>query len=398
MAEKVTPMNIKMLVATLPDDANVSEWCRKLGISRDSFYRWKRRFREEGPSGLEEKSRAPKHVQGRTGADAEELIVRIRKELQENGLDHGPASVADKLRIDHNIVLADSTVWRILKRRGQINEQPKKRPRSSWKRWEREVPNACWQGDDTHYYLADGKEVRIINMVDDHSRLNIESLATISCTSEEIWKAFCKGASKYGVPAEFLNDNGRAWISHGEFAPNTFQSNLLRLGVRQLHSSPYHPQTCGKTERFHQTQRQWLDVQPVARTVEELQQLLNEFRKIYNECRPHRGIGRKTPKSVWNAQTPAAPPTTALEGPITVALCHVSAGSIRPGNKIKVFVGAQWTGCPMAVIRKGDNLAVISIDTGEIVRDLTLEPGRTSYGTGRPRGGPRLPRRKADQV
>lgn len=387
MAAKVTPMNTKMLIATLPGEANIAEWCRKLGISRESAYKWRRRFAEEGPAGLEERSRAPKQTHAKTDSLVEDLVVRIRKELNDQGLGHGPASVADRLRIDHDIELTDSTVWRILSRRGQINVQPKKRPRSSWKSWTRSRPNELWQGDDTHYFLASGCEVKIINMVDDHSRLNVESRAATNCTSEAILETFCIAAARHGVPAEFLNDNGRAWISHREFGSVAFQANLLRIGVRQIHSSPYHPQTCGKTERFHQTQCQWLDARPAAETIDELQQLLDEFRITYNERRPHRGIGRKTPMSVWKAQPPAAPPTEALEGPMTIALCWVSRGQIRPASKIRIGLGAEWTGCAMAVIRKGDHLSVISIDTGEIVREVTLEPIRSSYGTGKARGG-----------
>src|SRR5262245_55863351 len=320
MAGQVTSMDIKMLVATLPEDANISQWCKKLGISRETAYKWRKRFADQGPEGLAERPRTPKQIHGKTNADTEDLIVRIRKELKEEGLDHGPASVGDRLRLDRNIALPDSTIWRILKRRGQINEQPQKRPRSSWKRFERSRPNECWQGDDTHYFLADGSEVRIINMIDDHSRLNPFSLAATNATSEKISETFYRATAEFGVPMEFLNDNGRAWISQGEFAPVTFQANLLRIGVKQIHTSPYHPQTNGKVERFHGTQRKWLDARPSAKTIEQLQELLDEFRLIYNTQRPHRALNRKTTQSAWEAQRRATPPTEALQGPMTVGL------------------------------------------------------------------------------
>jgi transposase InsO family protein len=388
MADEVTAMDIKMLVATLPDDANVAEWCRRLGISRQTAYKWRRRFGKEGPGGLRDRSRAPKEPHGRSDPAVEDLVVRIRKQLGEQGLDHGPASVRDRLAGEHGVVVADATVWRILVRRGQVNPQPKKRPRSSWQRFQRDRPNECWQGDDTHYFLADGREVRVINMVDDHSRLNVDSLAAANCHSADIWQCFSRAAARHGIPGEFLNDNGRAWISASEFAPVVFQHNLAQSGVHQIHSSPYHPQTCGKAERFHQTQRRWLNARPPARTVAVLQDLLDEFRVVYNEQRPHRGIGRRTPAAVWAAQPPATPPHSAIDGPPTFASCRVGySGSIHPGNRLRITLGVEWAEEQVTVIRRGDHATVIATTSGEVIRQLTLEPGRDHYGNGRPRGG-----------
>jgi transposase InsO family protein len=387
MADEVTAMDIKMLVATLPDDANVSEWCRRLGISRQTAYKWRRRFRAEGPDGLVDRPRAPKQPHGRSAPAVEDLVVALRKQLAEQGWDHGPASVRDQLIAEHGIVLGDATVYRILVRRGQVNPQPKKRPRASWHRFQRDRPNECWDGDDTHYVLATGPEVRIINMVDDHSRLNVHSLAAVECHSADIWACFTQAAARHGLPAEFLNDNGRAWISAAEFAPVVFQRNLAQAGVHQIHTAPYHPQTNGKVERFHQTQRRWLDARPPAGTIAQLQTLLDEFRVTYNEQRPHRAIGRRTPAAVWAAQPPATPPHTAIEGPPTFALCRAGQnGSVQPGNHLRIALGAEWAGEQVTVIRRGEHATVIATVTGEIIREITLEPGRHHYGNGRPRG------------
>lgn len=394
MAGKVTAMDIKMLVATLPESANLSAWCRKLGISRQTAHKWRRRFRAEGAAGLTDRSRAPQVVHGRTEPALEDLVVALRKQLAETGLDHGPASIRDRLVADHDLQIADATVWRILTRRGQINPHPAKRPRSSWKRFNRDRPNECWQGDDTHSVLAGGQEVRIINVLDDHSRLNVDSLAVAQCCSPLIWESFCRGVSRWGVPAEFLNDNGRAWISGEGSEPVVFQANLAHLGVHQIHSQPYHPQTCGKVERFHQTQRRWLDAHPQAATIAELQEQLDAFRAIYNEQRPHRGIGRRTPASVWAEKAPATPPRSAREGPTTITSCRAgSNGEIRPARRLRVLLGVEWAGASVTVIRRDDRATVVDAVTAEIIREIHLEPGRISYGNGRPRGGSRQERR-----
>ncbi len=386
-------MDAKMLIATVPQGSNLSDWCRRLGISRQTAYKWRARFRAEGAAGLEDRSRAARTPAGRTSREVEETVVALRKQLAEQGLDHGPASVRDRLAAGTGTELSDATVWRILVRRGQVNPQPAKRPRSSWRRFARERPNECWQGDDTHYLLAGGAEARIINMLDDHSRLNVASLAVMSCTTERIWEAFCGAAQRYGAPAEFLNDNGRAWVSAQGFAPVVFQSGLIAVGVHQIRSSAYHPQTCGKVERFHQTQRRWLAAHPVAGNVGELQALLDTFGRIYNDQRPHRAIGRRTPASVWASQPPAGPAHAAIEPAPTIACCIVSPnGEITPGVRLRIGLGTEWGGTPVAVVRRGDHATVLSSITGEVIRDLVVDPNRTYQGTGRPRGRRPKPR------
>jgi transposase InsO family protein len=386
-------MDVKMLVATLPDEANIASWCRRLGISRPTAYKWRARYRAEGVVGLEDRSRAPKAPSGRTSGAVEDQVVAIRKRLAEEGLDHGPASVRDRLVADGGPVLSDATVWRVLVRRGQVRPQPDKRPRSSWRRWERARPNECWQGDDTHYLLVGGLEARVINLLDDHSRTNVDSLAAASCRSRHVWEAFVRAVERYGAPAEFLSDNGRAWRSAAGHAANVFQAGLARLGVRDIHSSPYHPQTNGKVERFHQTQRRWLDAHPQAASVAELQELLDQFRHTYNTERPHRGIGRRTPHEVWSAQAPAAPAEAAGTERVTIARCRVGSGSISIGAATRVGIGAEWEGHPVTVIRRGDHATVIDDGTGEIIRELTIDRARNFQPTGRPRGGPLKPRR-----
>ncbi|MDP9388755.1 MAG: hypothetical protein M3Q48_12780 [Actinomycetota bacterium] len=139
-------------------------------------------------------------------------------------------------------------------RRGQVTAQPAKRPPTHLRRFERAGPNECWQGDDTHYTLASGQEVRIINIIDDHSRYNAESLAMANCTTVRVWEAFCRGANAWACqPSSSTTTAGPTPIDNE--APAVFQAHLGRLGVGQLRSRAHHPQTCGKVERFHQTQR-----------------------------------------------------------------------------------------------------------------------------------------------
>ncbi len=389
-------MDIKLLVATLPEGTKLAPWCRRLGISRQTAYKWRARYRAEGVAGLAERSRAPKQPAGRVDPALEDAVVAARKQLGEEGLDVGPGSIHDRLVAHGFEAPSEATIWRILLRRGQVAPQPAKRPKVSYRRFERERPNECWQGDDTHYRLASRQEVHIINLVDDHSRLNVASLAVANCTSARVWEAFCRGASRYGLPAEFLDDNGRPYVSPREEQPVLFQAHLARLGVHQIRARAHHPQTCGKVERFHQTQRRWLAARPAAATVAELQALLDEFGDVYNHRRPHRALRRRTPAAVWSSQPPASPARTAVEPPVLI-----TAGQVRPSGTIRVGgargviigLGVEWAYHHVTVVRRGQMATVFDTYTGEITRELSIDPTRVYQPTGRPRGGPLRPRK-----
>jgi transposase InsO family protein len=174
--------------------------------------------------------------------------------------------------------------------------QPQKRPRSSWRRFCAEQPNQRWQADITHWQLVDGSQVEILNILDDHSRVCIASMARRIFTGTQVWQVFLAASSRWGVPAEVLTDNGAVFTGkqRGE-GRVALEVQLGLRGVRVSHSRPYHPQTCGKVERFHQTLKKWLAAQPLAATVAGLQRQLNRFCTYYNTVRPHRALARRTP-------------------------------------------------------------------------------------------------------
>ena len=385
MAGTVTAMDVKLLVATLPDGVKLAPWCRRLGISRQTAYKWRARYRVGGLAGLEDQSRAAKRPAGRISAELEDRIVAARKWLCDTGLDGGPGSVWSLLT-DQGVegVPSESTIWRVLVRRGQVVAQPRKRPNVAYRRFERGRPNECWQIDATHTQVAVGMIVEIINLVDDCSRVCVESLAVGVCTSPTAWKAFSRAAVRYGLPAEVLSDNGAAFRSVTKGArPVVFERNLHALGIRTLHSRPHHPQTCGKVERFHQTQQRWLAAHPTPATIEDLQLFLDEFRDIYNHQRPHRSLGRQRPADVWAALPKAHPVQVATKHETLVRTHRVwNAGAITVARDCIVYVGRAHAGEQVTTIRRGDDLTVIATETGDILRELTIDPTRTHQKRG----------------
>jgi transposase InsO family protein len=144
-------------------------------ISRGWLYKLLVRYRREGPAGLEPRSRRPRRSPTRISDRWEEDIVALRKELLEAGFDAGAETIRFHLSRRGGDVPSTSTIWRVLKARGFVTPQPRKRPNSSWHRFCAELPNECWQADVTHWVLADGTEAEVLNIIDDHSRVCVEA-------------------------------------------------------------------------------------------------------------------------------------------------------------------------------------------------------------------------------
>ena len=254
MAQKVTAMDIRAATALVGQIDNVSLFCREQQISRQTFYKFRRRFGEDGLGGLQDRSRRPNSSPGQTAAAVEEAVLRQRKQLLEQGLDHGPQSIVWTLQHEEIPVPSRSTVWRILTRHGLIVAQPQKRPKSATKRFCFSRPNECWQSDWTQWNLADGTDVAIAGSLDDHSRYVPALQAGIGHgTAELVWSVMLDAITECGIPAMSLADNGMVYTGRLHAFEAAFEANLRALGTHTINSTPSHPQTCGKIERFWQT-------------------------------------------------------------------------------------------------------------------------------------------------
>lgn len=366
-------MSVRRLIAEVDvEGLNVTEFCAQHGISRWSFYEQRRRFEVEGEAGLEPRSRAPKTVANRVSLEVEDVIVAERKRLEEQGLDAGPATIWCHLpaRLEPGVVVpSEATIWRVLKRRGFITAQPNKTPKRAARSFTAERSNECWQIDDTGWQLADGTDVKMINIIDDHSRLLVASTAVTTTSTDTAFAVFSDGANRWGWPARFLSDNAPEF-KHG-------LANALRsLGIAASHSRPYHPQTCGKVERFHQTLQQWLRAQPTAETLDELQTLLDRFSIIYNQQRPHRSLQRRTPQSVWESSPKAGPANQPLGQPSAIHhdLTVGSNGVVGVGRRLAISLGVEHANTPVTVIITGSACHVFA--HGKLIRQLTIDHSR----------------------
>lgn len=395
MADGVAPMELRLMAAVSGslEGVNITKLCADLGVSTKTFYKWKRRYEAEGLAGLTPRSRRPERSPGRTSVEIEDRVVELRKQLGEEHLDHGAATICWHLQRRGLRAPSEATVWRILKRRGFVTPAPKKRPRSSWRRFEASAPNELWQIDGTRWVLADNVEVKIIDVLDDQSRYLVASVASRTESSAAAWTAFSAGVHDVGLPSGCLSDNGLAFSGKLRGIEVDFEINLRQVGVQAITAAPFHPQTCGKVERFHQTLKKWLRGQPVAATLVELQEQLDWFRRYYNHERPHRAIGRITPWERFCASPRLHPTGEPIDTPQRHGAITVTAEGVAVVRPWRIGLGVEYAGQPAEIYVDGTDANIFI--NGQLIRHVTLDPTRCYQPSGRKRGGPRQPRHPA---
>ena len=369
-----------LVEAHLREGRPVAELAATHGVSRSWIYKLLARYREHGWGGVEARSRRPHRSPTRITDRYEDEIVALRKQLAENGYDAGAITIQHHLAQRHDPAPSVPTIWRVLRARGFVTPQPHKRPRSSYTRFEADLPNECWQTDVTHVRLA-GRDVEVLNIIDDHSRLCVASRALTVVTAHDVVTVFHETAGQWGYPASVLSDNGAVFTATYRRGIGAFESELADLGITFKHSRPYHPQTCGKVERFHQTLKRYLAKQRRPHSIRTLQTQLDVFVDYYNAVRPHRSLNRRTPLQTYTTRTkahptPAAAPvdgyrlrhdTIDADGKLTVR---------HAGRLHHIGIGRRHAHTTIAMLVAGRDIRILDANTGELIRQLTLDPTR----------------------
>ncbi len=337
----------------------IAELAAAHGVHRSWLYKLLSRYRREGEAGLEPRSRRPHKSPTRIAGAHEEAIVALRKELCDAGFDAGAATIHYHLSRRQTAVPSVSTIWRVLKARGFVTPEPHNRPKSSYKRFAAELPNECWQADVTHVRLADGSFLEVLNIIDDHSRACVESRVFVTTRSPDVVRALHRAGQAWGYPEALLTDNGAIFTASPRGGTAAIESELLSLGIASKHSRPYHPQTCGKVERFHQTLKRYLAKQDPAVTKKQLQAQLDHFVAYYNQVRPHRALGRRTPADAFAARecsrrgprstVPATGSVTTRSTRRAQSPCATRAGSTTSGWERPTRAGGSSCWWPGAI-------------------------------------------------
>jgi transposase InsO family protein len=372
-----------VITAVVVEGRSKSEVALDYGMSRYWVQQLVKRYETEGAAAFEARSRRPHHNPHAVDATVEDAIIRLRKTLTRQGYDAGAATIAHHLSRDPTIaeVPAVATIWRVLSRRGFVVAQPHKRPRSAWKRFCAEQPNELWQADVTHWHLADHRGAEILNLLDDHSRLAIASTARPTVTGPDVVATFTAAFTQCGTPACVLTDNGAIFTATPRRGGRTaLQVILGELDIKYISSRPYHPQTCGKIERFHQTLKKHLRAQPPAATIAELQHQLDAFTRYYNTVRPHRAIDRRTPLQAFTSRPKAFPTAYKIAPHYRVRHDRIDAAgviTIRYNSRLHhIGLSKRRRGTHVIVLINNRDIRVLARDTGQLIRKLTLDPTR----------------------
>jgi transposase InsO family protein len=390
-----------VITAVTVEKRPVSEVARSYGVARSWVYALLARYAAEGEAAFEPRSRRPKASPRAIPQATVSLITRLRKELSGQGLDAGPATICWHLEHHHGVRVSPATVSRYLARAGLVTPEPKKRPRSSYLRFAAEQPNECWQSDFIHWQLAGGQQAEIVSWIDDHSRYALSVTAHPVTTGPVILATFRAAVAAHGAPASTLTDNGMVYttrFSGGRGGRNGLETELRRLGIRQKNGRPSHPQTQGKVERFQQTLQKWLRAQAPAATLAALQTHLDAFTSYYNHQRPHRSLPhRATPATAYHARPKATPGdrTTGTHHRVRTDIIDTSGViTLRHHGRLHhIGIGRTHARTHILMLIRDLHIRVINAATGELLRELTLDPTRDYQPTGRPPGPqPKTPR------
>ena len=307
-AQRSEYLRNKALAAAINDGESVAGAARRYGVSRRWAYKIKRRWEADGGSGLLPRSRAARTIANRTDAVLASRIVELSKQLEKDGLDAGAESIAAGPEREGVGPPANSAIHRILVSAGLVRPEPGKRPKASYTRFEASPPDELWQSDFTHWPIATVPGAVVVSRLDDRSRNLLHARAFATVTMDDVQAAFLQACAEHGIPARTLTDNGTVYTTRPISAtPGHFERTLALMGVRQSNGRPYHPQTQGKIERYHRSLKQWLSARPPASSIDELNEQLAEFQHVYNEERPHRALGRRTPGEAYRAKGKALP-------------------------------------------------------------------------------------------
>jgi transposase InsO family protein len=363
---------------------NVAEWCRVNGVDERTFYRHRARVAAEGA--WSERSRRPRHSPASTDRWLIAAIVACRETLKpDNGADNIHAELLERstgqdwpagLRVPSR-----ATINRVLGRADLLARNPRKRPKSSWRRFSYARPRDCFQIDGTEHTLADGSVVVAIDIIDDCSRMWVASHVAPAETSTAAITALTGAIADFGAPGLVLADNGSAFSgragTRNRLHPGRFAATVTGRGSRLIHSSPYHPQTLGKCERLHQTADKLLAhffPEPAA-SIAELQTRLDTARAHYNDRRRHSAVGT-TPRRAWNrAPAHGGPEHLPLQTDATVHRLHVIPhGTVTLGPHL-IRLGVRYGNTEVTALVNGNQVSFHAL-SGELIGQLTLDPAK----------------------
>jgi transposase InsO family protein len=346
----VVEQRLEFVVLASTGKASMAELCRRFGISRKTGYKWLGRYDPgDGQASLADAPRRPHTSPLRSPERLEEQVLRVRQAHPA----WGGRKIAYVLRRDQGVPVAPSTVTSILRRHGLI-EAAASAAATPWQRFEHAAPNSLWQMDFKGHFALHRGRCHPLTVIDDHSRYNLVLQACVNEQGATVQAALREVFRRYGLPRRINTDNGQPWGDSGGRYLTALGAWLVRLGISVSHSTPLHPQTNGKDERFHRT----LKAEVLGRSFADLgecQSAFDRWRPVYNQHRPHEALAMQTPVQRY-APSPLAYPEVlpGIEyGPQDKVRRVCKAGRISILGK-SVFISNALHGLPVALRQSTD--------------------------------------------
>jgi transposase InsO family protein len=317
----VAEQRFNAVMEVLRDGLTVVEVADRYGVSRQTVHGWLRRYASGGLDALADRSHRPHSCPHQLPAEVEARLCELRR--------HHPGW--GQRRLAHELVRHGvdpppglTSIYRALVRNGLIEARARRHRKTDWRRWERDQPMQLWQMDIMGgIWLADGRELKAVTGVDDHSRFCVAAGLIERANARSVCRVFTQALERYGSPEELLTDNGKVFT--GRLGPHPGEVLFDRIcrerGITHLLTGVRRPTTTGKIERFHKTLRAELLTGRRFDSLPQAQQVLDDWVADYNTRRPHQAIAMAVPNQRFQPATanpnPAPGPQTHSARPAT---------------------------------------------------------------------------------
>lgn len=308
----VVEQRYQAVLAVLDDGLSVTEAAAKTGVSRQALHGWLKRYAAAGLDGLVDRSHRPRSCPHQMDPAVEVVLVDLRR--------LHPGWGPDRLRYrlvgaGVDPVPSRAAIGRALRRLGLVEPGRRRQRKRQYRRWERGRAMELWQLDVMGgVLLEDGREVKAVTGVDDHSRFCVAAGLVERATSRPVCVVFADALRAHGVPAQVLTDNGKVFT--GRYASRPMEVLFDRIcrhnGIEHLLTKVRSPTTTGKIERFHGTLRRECLAGRTFATLGQAQAVIDAWVAEYNTDRPHQSLGQCTPAERFHAVVPDPGPVLDL--------------------------------------------------------------------------------------
>lgn len=366
----VVEQRLRFVVLAEREGQSFADLCREFGISRQTGYTWRKRFKQAGSQAVKDRSRRPHASPRKTPDEIERAVVALRRRWPDWG-----APKLQKILLEEHpsyAPLAVRTLHRILQRHQLV--RPADGHPVARERFERAAPNELWQMDFKGPGFARSSPVGPLSILDDHSRYVVALRQLGSTRAEGVRDTMRQTFENSGLPEALLVDHGVPWWNAASpWGWSELAVWIMRQGIRLLFSGIRHPQTQGKVERMHGALQR-----ATSRRNQDLmeQSWLDLFRKEYNHVRPHQALAMATPASRWRPSPRCyCECPREWEYPATMQVLRVGSKGQLTWQKERWEVSSALRHQTVGVEQLGDRALVYYCHTP--LRELNLATGRS---------------------